>query len=237
METGGKIMVEVYAIKILEVQKFLDHKETMLSLVDEKRRERILKFKFNNDAQRSLLGDMMLRFIISQKLNLDNDKINFTISDKGKSSLKDHPELHFNVSHAGNWAVAAFSEQNVGIDVEIIKNIKYNIAEQFFSSVEIMALNKLEGKDKLEFFFILWTMKESYLKYTGKGLSEPLNSFTITKTGNSFTLSHHKINEKVFLKQYYLDGGYKLAVCSAIDSFNKEIIKLNIEAVIGSLKK
>jgi len=222
-------MVEIFAIQLLSEEKYLEHKERLLSLLDRKRRERIMRFVFPDDAQRSLLGDLMIRSIIAQKLNIKDSRITFNLSVKGKPYLAGYPNLFFNVSHAGEWVVAAFSDYNIGIDVERIKKINYNVAELFFSKEENLNLNNLSGKEKLEYFFDLWTMKESYLKYTGKGLSEPLNSFTIKKSGKNFTLSHPTSNESVYLKQYEIDKGYKLAVCSEINNFDEQINRLNIE--------
>ncbi len=59
-------------------------------------------------------------------------------------------------------------------------------------------------------------MKESYLKYTGKGLYGASQFFYNKKSGKNFTLSHPTSNESVYLKQYEIDKGYKLAVCSEI---------------------
>ncbi|MCD4679027.1 MAG: 4'-phosphopantetheinyl transferase superfamily protein, partial [Bacteroidales bacterium] len=221
-------MLEIYAIKLLSEKKF-EFRERILSLLDENRRKRILKFVFPNDAQRSLLGDLMVRAFISKELNLKNSRITFNLSDKGKPYLTGYPNLFFNVSHAGEWVVVAFSENNIGIDVERIKKINYNVAELFFSKEENLNLNNLSGKEKLEYFFDLWTMKESYLKYTGKGLSEPLNSFTVEKTGSKLHLSHPSSKEKVFLKQYELDKGYKLSVCSSVNDFPESIRHLKID--------
>ncbi len=231
----NKIVLEIFAIKLLSEKKFPELRERMLSFLDKKRRDRIQRFVFQEDAQRSLLGDIMVRSIISQKLNLKNNQITFYLSDKGKPFIESHPDLFFNVSHAGSWIVAAFSDHNVGIDVERIKKINYGIAEHFFSEEENKNLKNLSGNEKLEYFFDLWTMKESYLKYTGKGLSEPLNSFTVKKSGNNFTLSHHSSKENVYLKQYEIDKGYKLAVCSEVNEFCDEIKFMAIEDCIKKL--
>ena len=56
-------MVEVFAIQILSEKRYLELKDKMLSLLNKARQDRILRFVFQEDAQRSLLGDIMIRSI------------------------------------------------------------------------------------------------------------------------------------------------------------------------------
>ena len=53
------------------------------------------------------------------------------------------------------------------------------LARRFFRPEEQEALALLEGDRRAESFFRLWTIKESYLKYTGRGIGGGLSSFRI----------------------------------------------------------
>lgn len=80
----------------------------------------------------------------------------------------------------------------VGIDVEQIKPIDIKISERFFSKQEF---NKLLGKSYTErepYFYELWTLQESYIKAVEKGLSIPLDSFTIRINGGNITVCSKK---------------------------------------------
>ncbi|WP_257149478.1 4'-phosphopantetheinyl transferase family protein [Bacillus cereus] len=46
---------------------------------------------------------------------------------------------------------------------------------------EIEDLNLKVLTEKNDYFYDLWTLKESYIKAIGTGLSTPFNSFTIKK--------------------------------------------------------
>ena len=217
-------MVEVYAIHLIEKKEFIQIKQSLISKLPDSSREIINKFKRPSDLQRSLLGDLLSRTILCDKLKLPTDQIIIGKSLKGKPYIKNCNDLFFNISHSGDWVVVAFSDSEVGIDVEKIRPVNYRIAERFFSNIEFFELDKKTGKEKLNYFFDLWTLKESYLKLLGKGLTKALSSFTIINSGNSFLLQGDKSEiAKVFFKQYYIDTEYKLSVCSFSNEFSDEV--------------
>jgi 4'-phosphopantetheinyl transferase len=83
------------------------------------------------------------------------------------------------------------------------------------------AANELE---KAEIFFTLWTLKESFLKAIGKGLTKSLNSFTIIQSGHQqFRLENDPETEGYYLKTFTLEEGYKLAACAAAAQFCDKI--------------
>ncbi len=228
-------MTEVYAIKILPGQDFLNVREKLLALLPGEEREAMKRFKRVNVLQRSLLGELMVRKILSGKLDAAVDSFRFVKSEKGKPYLKEAP-VHFNISHSGDYVVAAFCDvSETGIDVEKIKPVNFEIAERFYSEAEKKVLFSKKGIEKLEYFFDLWTMKESYLKLLGKGLTKPLGTFTITGSDGRFRLfSDADTNQDVSFKQYELDKNYKLSVCCYIDDFEDELKMLEISDLLMS---
>jgi 4'-phosphopantetheinyl transferase len=50
-----------------------------------------------------------------------------------------------------------------------------DVATSFFSGQEVAALNTLPASAQREGVFDLWTLKESYIKAVGKGLSIPMD--------------------------------------------------------------
>ncbi len=226
-------MIEVYAIKILSEQEFLKAKNDLLSLLPEEVRESMLRFRIVNVLQRSLLGELMTRWILADKLKNTIDSFNFIKTEKGKPYLEENP-VYFNISHSGEWVVAAFCNNfEVGIDVEKIKPVNFEIAERFFSETEKRELFSKTRGEKLKYFFDLWTMKESYLKLLGKGLTKPLNTFTISGSQGQF---HHFSDvdsvQDVNFKQYQLADDYKLSVCSYSDEFDNKLKIFGTEYLI-----
>src|SRR5262249_12254488 len=60
-----------------------------------------------------------------------------------------------------------------------------NLAARFFSPAEAAELEMLPSDLQRERFFELWTLKESYIKARGRGLSLGLSKFAFTVEGTS----------------------------------------------------
>jgi phosphopantetheinyl transferase len=84
----------------------------------------------------------------------------------------------FSLSHTRGFVACAISLARVGIDVERARhNIDYqDIAQSNFSYQEIQALEDLPATARMGRVLELWTLKESFLKATGSGLSAGLDS-------------------------------------------------------------
>ncbi len=205
-------MIEIYAIN---QEKRLDNEtfNWMLNLVSEEKRDRINRFLRWEDAQRSLVGDVLLRILIQDKLKLKNNEIVYTKNKFGKPSLNNIHDFSFNISHSGKWVVCALSKHHVGIDVEKIKPTDFGIAKKYFSTDEYEFLMNQTTEDRLEVFYNLWTLKESYIKAIGKGLYKPLDEFTISFTDSNIYLNDQIDDNHYNFKQYSIDKEYKLSLC------------------------
>ncbi|ARO67317.1 Uncharacterized protein B5E39_5163 [Bacillus cereus] len=181
-----------------------------LSLEKRSKLERYYHFK---DAQRGLFSELLIRYIIRKKGYLGQE-IHFEVNRYGKPSFSKIPEFEFNISHSGEWIVCAVDQHPVGIDVELISAIDFDIAHQFFTTKECKYIFSSD-EQKLSRFYEIWTLKESYIKAIGQGLSIPLNSFSIIKHDSYFTVETEKLMDgPIYLSQIQLDTAYKLAVCS-----------------------
>jgi 4'-phosphopantetheinyl transferase len=97
-------------------------------------------------------------------------------------------KFSFNISHSGNLATLAFGRGvRLGIDIESFSRCSslLEIAESNFNDREIAELKSHSGENLRIRFFQYWTLKESFLKAVGKGLSLSLKSFAIEIEGIS----------------------------------------------------
>ncbi|MCM3703247.1 4'-phosphopantetheinyl transferase superfamily protein [Paenibacillus macerans] len=225
-------MVVFYIVLVtaIKVPKYIepDIYALLLSNVEEKKKERINRFYRIEDSYRSLLGDALIRHKIKQFTGIHNHQLKIDLSSYGKPYIDPSLGIHFNITHSGEWVVAAFGEKNVGIDIEEIKPINFEIAKKCFSPREFADLTTLTDIDeKRSYFYDLWTLKESYIKTIGRGLSIPLNSFSIFMNSDK-EIFIDGAEDTVFFKQYSLDCSYKLSVCSYLNEFSNTIEQCTI---------
>lgn len=81
-------------------------------------------------------------------------------------------KLYFNLSHSGRYAACIVGRASCGVDIEQVREGRAytRIAERFFCDNEKAYLNSESGSRA---FYKIWTMKESYMKYTGRGFALP----------------------------------------------------------------
>ena len=88
--------------------------------------------------------------------------------------------LRFSASHTEGLVMCAVAAgRDVGADVErALDRAPLDIADRFFTSQEAEAIRASNGAEQTLSFFTHWTLKESYIKARGLGLSLPMNKFS-----------------------------------------------------------
>jgi 4'-phosphopantetheinyl transferase len=213
-------MIKAYASIIPgdgEISLFGD----IIPYLSEEKRDRIYRFININDSLRTLVGEKLIRLIIAEELGLTVEEILIKNDKFGKPYLSGADDFHFNISHSGDFVVCAVSCQPVGIDIEQIQPIDLNIVNNYFSGQEYEDLMMQNDRNRLDYFYDLWTMKESYLKAVGSGITVPLDSFTVRINGNDSEVTG--IPDEFCFKRYRFHENYKLSVCGIEREFAEEI--------------
>jgi len=107
-------------------------------------------------------------------------------TDRGKPFFVRRPELHFNLSHSGGYALCALGESPVGADIQVIRSWNTRLLDRVCSPEERRWL--AERGDRSEDFALLWARKESLCKQRGTGLVFPLDR--LRAEGEIFTFYH-----------------------------------------------
>ncbi len=188
---------------------------TLKQQASPKRWQRAECFYHLADTVRCLMAEQLLNHALSQQGLPSGDK-HIMQNRFGKPMFKASGFGYFNLSHSGRWLVCAVDKQMVGIDVEQCRtDIDFEIMN-FFSHAEKNYINDGGRKNKLTRFYRIWTLKESYLKALGTGLSQPLDSFTV-----DIIDGHHaclKINKQTQTGWHFyyvnLDDSHVCAICA-----------------------
>ena len=125
-----------------------------------------------------ITSEIFIKRIANNQLGIAKERLIIDKNKYGKPFFVNFPNVHYNVSHTKGLIVCAISDSCVGIDIERIKPFNKRIVERFFSENEreyIFASK--ENQD--ERFAEIWTKKESYIKWLGKGMAIPFESFDV----------------------------------------------------------
>ncbi len=125
------------------------------------------KMKNETAALRSAYGYMLLRLALKQKYGI-TEMPSFYCNEYGKPFLTEHPDIFFNISHSGKSVVCAVSEEPVGIDIQDIRHLSFNVGNKFLTDEELGMVTGLEPADLDRELCRIWCIKESYGKMTGK---------------------------------------------------------------------
>ena len=157
--------------------------EPFLEVLQPDEIDRANRFHFERDRKRFAIARGFLRVLLGRYFQNDPKRVMFSYGAYGKPALEQGGSLRFNMSHSNLVALYAFTDgREIGVDVEYVRADFTNedIARRFFSPFEVETLCGLPDEDRVESFFRCWTRKEAYIKATGRGLSQPLDSFDVT---------------------------------------------------------
>ncbi len=125
-----------------------------------------------SQRKESLVGRLMLHKAL-EGLGVGEYTVNF--SGNEKPVLQSEREIYFNISHSGDYVTLAISDDEVGCDIQEIRPYNPKVAVRHYCENETRLIESSDSKDDM--FIRLWALKESILKFTGKGLSGGLSSY------------------------------------------------------------
>ena len=186
-----------------------------LKLLSPFRQQKIAILRHDKDKNRSLAAGLLLDHAL-EAYGLQERSVEYELGEWGKPVLKYHPEICFSLSHSGDYAICTIGDKPVGNDIERIKEGRLKVANRFFAKEELSWLYEAEREEAQTWrMFRLWTMKESFLKAVGRGMSLPLQDFSIHMDEESGRARvRHSVDAKYYhLREYREIAGYCTAVC------------------------
>lgn len=172
----------LYTVSLADAQDadLLAAYRALLSPDERARHDRLI---FAASRHEFLVTRALVRTVLSRYAPTAPADWSFTTGPFGKPAAQ-APAPRFNLSNTGGMVVCLVAaDRDVGVDVEDTLRSPppdLDLAERFFAPTEAAALRALPGPAQLARFFTCWTLKESYIKARGLGLSLPLSSFWFT---------------------------------------------------------
>jgi len=209
------------------------------SVISEAEKKKVDRYIFEKDQHACLVTRALLRFVLSAYTHEDPESFEFVENDFGKLRLKpgsiDMP-INFNLSHSSEMtACALVLDTQIGLDVEnYSRKIDLGIADRFFSTFESEHLGNCSEIERQSVFFDFWTLKESYIKARGMGLSIGLDKFGFKMDHSNISIQFHEsLNDFPELWQFFKFSpikNYKAAI--SVRSCLKIEFKLHLHQCI-----
>jgi 4'-phosphopantetheinyl transferase len=156
-------------------------------ILPESELEAATRFMSERDRCVFLFTRILVRCVLSSYTGHHPREWEFARSRYGKPEILKPADvsLVFNVAHTKGMVICAVTAQGkLGVDVEnVTRTVNHeDIAAHFFSAAEASWLRDCPSRERTERFLKLWILKEAFIKADGRGLSLPLDSFTIAIT-------------------------------------------------------
>lgn len=221
-------MIKIAYIDISQINhKELDMLKKRVSEQCRNRSEKYLKFY---DSVRCIMSYVLTEYIVKEVYGKDA-AIEIVYNRYGKPALKNYPDIKYNITHSGEWVIIAYNNKDIGIDIEKIRPVTIKIAKYFTDSEKEYLYSK--HGDENENIIRLWTIKESYLKFLGKGLSQSLKSFSVDLEKNRIIIDN-KESPDVVLQSIAFENNFFLAICT--EEKNSIIMEeINIHDILNGI--
>ena len=152
-----------------------------LAWLSENESRKASRFVFERDRRRYLAAHGELRALLSSRLAIAPEQLEFEVGPFGKPRLTNSSSCAFNLSHSEDVAVVLISDEgHIGVDVEMLRPVPdaLALAQRNFSDEECAVLAEVDIAQRDLAFLAGWTRKEACLKAIGSGLSIAPQTFS-----------------------------------------------------------
>ena len=191
--------------------------DLLCSFLSEERLEKLSKKKEDKNA--ALLSYALFGLL------LKTPGLNFSCGAHNAPYLKGFPDLTISLSHTKGAAAVGISSHPIGVDIEKSnRTLSDKVFLRMTDKEEAARFNKAAKEDRIA----LWTLKESYLKYRGTGLSAPLTSVSFY---NLYPPECSDTNALAFCGRYM---GYTY---SFVGDAQEKVFPIRAKEVVRGVKK
>jgi 4'-phosphopantetheinyl transferase len=161
--------------------------QSLRNALSEKEQHKIERFRFADGRKSYLVSRWLVRQVLSKYVDIAPADWVFIANPYGRPSIvvtdAAMSGLVFNLSHTPGLIVLGVTwNRNLGVDVENVSARRINMAiiRHCFSPTEVSDLSGIHSEHLQERLFEYWTLKKSYVKARGRGLSIPLDRISFS---------------------------------------------------------
>ncbi|CCH59530.1 hypothetical protein TBLA_0B07130 [Henningerozyma blattae CBS 6284] len=241
---------KIYLLSLDVDKTFLEESDNFsktLNLLPENDRNKIQKYRNLDDQYRKLCSKLLQFYGISKITGMRLNKIIFKANQLGKPYLDNGRRVEFNMSTGiSNVVMALYAAPDfhkirpIGVDIIDLDEINsledIELLHDSFHEKEIILLESLTNiEEARQYACLFWTLKESYSKMLGSGLSTTLadldySSVPLPKNNKVYATSMHIKGRDciVYIKQS-TESNCLISVCIWSDNINPEVSELAIK--------
>ena len=152
----------------------------------------------------------LLSFALEKEYGID--KYTLKKGSHGKPYLKENEYIKINLSHCNQLAVCAVGKCNaIGIDCESLRTVRERVIKRVCT---VQEKYEIEHSDNMDLAFTrFWTLKESFVKAIGIGVSYPMKNAAFSLHKDIIYTSI----ENALLRQWVIQDKYVISLCTKID--------------------
>lgn len=234
------IVLEIYATKVFDILSEINQEaDTIIQKLDKDRQEKVAKIKHDSQRLMSIFAGVLLRYVFLNRGFSENEwnRIIIEYNEYGKPYIKGLDNFNYSISHSGDWVICAFDDKNIGVDIQKKRPWKIQMAKRFYADAEYKRLINIDENDiqkQTDYFYKLWSAKESCVKYTGRGIGGGISQYVVS---NEFEYIDEFNNDGEIINKYNMKiydelEGYIIAICSEKNHFPDKIVVVESDLLI-----
>lgn len=220
--------IEVYALRLDE--EAVAQVKGYLAYLSLERQETVRGYRSSLTQARTIAAELLARALLAARSGKVPLELEICRDVRGKP-YSPNVAAFFSWSHSGAWVVLSIGGERNGVDVEGPRRraAVSAIARRFFRPEERRALDEAPRSERHLLFLRYWTMKESYLKYTGDGLAGGIESVD--------TAALWRGDGPVAGRNFLLSDGAVIGVCAPSSHLPDAVREISFAALRAELSK
>lgn len=172
---------DIFPIRLWLLDLNIDPDRAQVNWLSERELDRAARFYNDRDRRQYIAAHCGLRWLLQDFSGIEAGRMEFTVAPLGKLSIRDAPDVFFNMSYAGDRALVGLSSvADIGVDLEALRIIEDadDLADEYFTTTERGEFFAAKATEHDRVFLQGWTRKEACIKAVGTGLSYHPSNFT-----------------------------------------------------------